>query len=291
MTLRRSYAKLCDVADFADPVLAGLIPEVLPGHSASRPHRKAWEYAMSASFLHDVDLLDGSARILDVGAGSDAILPWLAARATQVVAVDTYGEGPFRHREARLPVLSSFAEPATGTEWVQRLDVRTMDARRLAFPDASFDVVVSYSSIEHFGGRAGVRAAAREIGRVLRPGGCAFVVTESFVDVGLTERTLVQVAARVATGGRRCPTATLRRRATEVLTPRELLSDVVEVSGLRLLQPLDTSLSPETFANVHVFASRGGEEPAAPQPFPHVLMQTGRSLFTSVALPLWKAAA
>ncbi len=291
MTLRRSYAKLCDVEDFADPVLARLIPEVLPGHSPSRPHRKAWEYAMSASFLHDVELLGGFARILDVGAGSDAILPWLAARAKQVVAIDTYDEGPFRDREARVPVLSSLGEPASSADWMERIDVRTMDARSLTFADASFDVVVSYSSIEHFGGRAGVRAAAREIGRVLRPGGYAFLVTESFVDLGLTERTLVQVAARVATGGKRCPAATLRRRATEVLTPRELLRDVVKASGLRLLQPLDTSISPQTFWNVHVFAPSGAEEPTAPQPFPHVLMQTGRSRFTSVALPLRKGPA
>jgi len=56
-----------------------------------------------------------------------------------------------------------------------------MDARRLDFADESFDVGFSLSSFEHFGGPQDVLAAARELGRVLRPGGHAFVVTECFV--------------------------------------------------------------------------------------------------------------
>jgi SAM-dependent methyltransferase/uncharacterized protein YbaR (Trm112 family) len=48
------------------------------------------------------------------------------------------------------------------------------DARRLPFPDASFDVVFSYSVLQHFGKADAVRALG-EIARVLRPGGKALV--------------------------------------------------------------------------------------------------------------------
>ena len=63
--------------------------------------------------------------------------------------------------------------------------VVTGDARRLDLPDASFDAVVTLSSVEHFGlGRYGDEvdlaadsAAAAEMRRVLRPGGMLVVTT------------------------------------------------------------------------------------------------------------------
>jgi 2-polyprenyl-3-methyl-5-hydroxy-6-metoxy-1,4-benzoquinol methylase len=48
------------------------------------------------------------------------------------------------------------------------------DARRLPFPDDSFDVVFSYSVLQHLP-KDDARLAAREAGRVLRPGGTAWI--------------------------------------------------------------------------------------------------------------------
>ena len=48
------------------------------------------------------------------------------------------------------------------------------DARRLPFPDGSFDVVFSYSVFQHFT-RAAAVAAFDEIGRVLKPNGSSLV--------------------------------------------------------------------------------------------------------------------
>jgi len=52
-----------------------------------------------------------------------------------------------------------------------RLAFQVDDATRLSFPDNSFDVAVSYSTIEHIPGAENRRAAIREMARVLRPGG------------------------------------------------------------------------------------------------------------------------
>jgi len=52
-----------------------------------------------------------------------------------------------------------------------RLAFQVEDATRLSFPDGSFDVAVSYSTIEHIPGADERRAALREMTRVLRPGG------------------------------------------------------------------------------------------------------------------------
>jgi SAM-dependent methyltransferase len=48
------------------------------------------------------------------------------------------------------------------------------DARHLPFPDASFDVVFSYSVFQHFSKRDAL-AAFDELGRVLKPGGTSLI--------------------------------------------------------------------------------------------------------------------
>jgi SAM-dependent methyltransferase len=286
--LRRQYAKRCDVADFADPGLAGLISQIAPSMDAARPHRKGWEYATAALFLRDVERLDGTAEVLDVGAGSEELLFWLAGRSARVVATDIYGSGAFAGREADARMLTDPAALAPYPYPRERLEVLRADARRLPFDDAAFDAVVSLSSIEHFGGPADVAQAAREIGRVLRPGGHAFLVTEAFVDMRVLERAPVHAAIRVLTAGRVAPGATLRRRHAEVFTIREVLARIVAPSGLRLMQPLQLELSPQTYENVIGLPRGGGLAPSAGTPYPHVLMQVRGSTFTSLALPLVK---
>ena len=165
----RHYAKLCELPDFEDPQLAALIGEIAPSYSASQPHRKAWEFAMGALFLSEVGRLNGDAEILDVAAGHEEIVFWLAQRARRVVATDIYGRGAFGDREAAASMLADPAAHAPYPYPNERLEVLDMDARQLAFEDESFDAVVSFSSIEHFGSPRGIAAGAREIGRVLRP--------------------------------------------------------------------------------------------------------------------------
>lgn len=59
-----------------------------------------------------------------------------------------------------------------GVEKPPVLPVRQMDATRLEFEDESFDIVYSFSAFEHF---PDPRTALSEVGRVLRPGGAAYI--------------------------------------------------------------------------------------------------------------------
>jgi hypothetical protein len=59
----------------------------------------------------------------------------------------------------------------------RRLPVYRMDATRMTFPDASFDVVCSWSAFEHI---QRPRDALREVVRVLRPGGVAYLAVHLY---------------------------------------------------------------------------------------------------------------
>jgi len=287
--LRRQYVKLCDRRDFDDPEVRAAIREIVPGREPDAElERKYWEYAMLALFMRDVGALTEDAQVLAVGAGHEEPLFWLANRVSRVVATDIYGEGGFAAGEAKRTMLDDPASFAPYPYRRERLEVRWMDARRLDFPEGAFDLVFSLSSIEHFGGPADIARAAAEIGRVLKPGGHAFVVTECFARTNALDSPLVQTAIRVLSLGLLCRSATPRSRVVEVFSPRELEQQIVRPSGLRMMQPLETELSPESFENVTRLHPNGRLEPSSGRHRPHILLKGHGAPWTSVCLALQK---
>jgi SAM-dependent methyltransferase len=267
-------------------VLREILPERDP---AAHVERKVWEFAMLALFLEETGRMNEQTQALAVGAGDERIVFWLANRLGRVVATDIYGQGDFAGREAKSSMLDDPAAHAPFPYREDRLEVRWMDARKLDFRDESFDVVFSLSSFEHFGGPDDVAAAARELGRVLRPGGHAFVVTECFVKRHWSNAAPVDLAVKLATLGRKRRRAGLRKRAVvvEVFTPRELERLIVRPSGLDLMQPLDLTLPASSRVNV-TSTDENGLHPDSGDYWPHVILRASRSLFTSVSLPLRK---
>jgi SAM-dependent methyltransferase len=288
-TLTRHYAKACDLPDFGDPRLLEVLRDILPERDpTAHAERKVWEFAQLAMFLEDLGLLDDRSRVLGVGAGDERILFWLANHVGEVVATDIYGEGDFAGREAGGSMLTDPAAHAPFPFREDRLEARWMDARRLEFPDASFDAVYSLSSLEHFGGPGQVDRAAREIARVLRPGGVALLCADVLVRRHPLNAAPVDLAAHVVSLGRKRRDARPRHRSVlaETFTPRELRRHVVEASGLELMQPLDLSVSPPSWENVCRLYPDGRQEPASGAFFPHVLVQIDRSVLTSACVPL-----
>ena len=288
----RQFAKLCDVRDFEDPDVLRMLQDVLPERDP-RAHveRKVWEFAMLALFLEETGRLNEGTSALAVGAGDERMVFWLANRVGRVVATDIYGEGSVAEREATRTMLTDPVSHAPFPYREDRLEVAYADARELPFGDAAFDVVFSLSSIEHFGGPRDVARAAREMGRVLKPGGHAVVVTECFVRLDLRETAVADSAVRALTLNRKRKGATPRRRLIEAFTQRELRTRIVAPSGLELVQELDVSVSPESWENLTVTYADGSLEPATGDFYPHVLLKSGRSVFTSACLPLRKAPA
>jgi hypothetical protein len=76
----------------------------------------------------------------------------------------------------------------------------------------------------------------------------------------------------------------------EAFTPRELTAQIVEPSGLELVQPLDTTLTPSSWENITTVTPDGRVITTSGSPYPAILVRVGRSLLTSVCLVLRKPA-
>jgi ubiquinone/menaquinone biosynthesis C-methylase UbiE len=144
-----------------------------------------------------LDFVPAPRRILDVGCGTGYLLGRLAARIPQAEVL------------AGIDAASAMIEVARGAATDDRLRFVEGIAERLPWPAASFDLVVSTTSFDHW---ADQRAGLVQCARVLAPDGC-LVLADMFSTLLLP--TLV--------AGRRGKART-KRRTTQLLTAAGLRS-------------------------------------------------------------------
>lgn len=179
--------QLCELANPAkwdNPDWLAVLKELkLPAEHRLAMHRKAYEFTQTVWGLRRLGALDDTTRILSVGAGHEALLYWLANKAGWVLATDLY-QGAWQSEgalEGDIRVLAHPEEFAPFEYRRDRLRFLQMNGTALGLRDGAFDVAYSLSSIEHFGGLDGARAAVVEMGRAVRPGGLVVVATEYLV--------------------------------------------------------------------------------------------------------------
>lgn len=263
---------MCALADWRLPGMADLMESIVPtGTALTRPHRKAWEFALGVTTLERGGALHDGAIGLSVGAGHEAIVYYLTTRCRWLIATDLYGFGDFAEGEAggRMLVDPDLFAPYEYRR--RRLTVAYMDALDLRFEDGTFDFVVSFGSIEHFGAVPEAATALSEMGRVLKPGGVAYVTTEIAAD-GLGDGT---------------------DPAFHLFAPETLERLVREEPLLDWLGPVDLTVPDEPAEIVDLIEEvRAG---AADQAYPQVRLRTltdrGPRLFTSVSLALRRVGA
>jgi SAM-dependent methyltransferase len=209
--------KVLNLADFADSDLVATLRRMFP-HEVRRfgpawpartEYRKEWEVGMAVLALERCGALHQDAHILGVGAGNEPTLFYLTNHVRTVHATDLYlvapPPEPPRTMARRLRSLARAAidvarpAPLESRTWAEsanlnmfldpgrywplpwnrrRLVVQHMNGLDLQYEDATFDAIFSSGSIEHFGGYSDVHTAAREMARVLKPGGVLTLSTE-----------------------------------------------------------------------------------------------------------------
>lgn len=130
---------------------------------------EGWEHfrdarGLSAIKQHELALLGitPGQRLLDAGCGRGEVLLAAANRGARVAGID--------YSEAAVEIAGETLSSVDGA------DIRHGDVTALPWPDASFDRVLLADVIEHLDPDQ-MRAAVRELHRVLRPGGRVLVHT------------------------------------------------------------------------------------------------------------------
>jgi arsenite methyltransferase len=138
----------------------------------------------------------GDERVLDVGTGRGLLLIGAARRLTTGTAtgIDIWSTKDLSG--------NSLARTQTNidVEGVQdKVDLKSDDACKLSFPDATFDVVLSNLCIHNIPDADGRVQACREIARVLKPGGTALI--SDFINTGTYQKIFASCGLKVSRTG------------------------------------------------------------------------------------------
>lgn len=117
-------------------------------------------------------LAGGGGKVLDMGAGTgrSTIMLLEARPKTTVVALDLFTESYEQHFGKGFSGQEKLLANLRAAGLEDRATIQAGDMRKLPFPDASFDGIISSYAIDHLN-RNGIRSALKEAARVLKPGG------------------------------------------------------------------------------------------------------------------------
>lgn len=264
------YCKLCELEDFANPDLVRIVRAAFarlrdaPGFPDGMESRKHWEVAQAIRGLRDFGAIHADAVVVGVGAGREQTGFWLTNAVRTVYMTDLYETPSIWEGTSPTDMLIDPA-PYALCEWKpEHMVVRHMDALELEFADGTVDGLFASSSIEHFGDATGIRRAAVEMARVLKPGGIAAIATEFRLE-----------------GPPGLP-------GTRLFSEHELHDLIIDAAEWELVERASFEVSKRTLETVVSF-TEAVEDSLAGRPwrtYPHILLRHGLHLWTSVSLVL-----
>jgi SAM-dependent methyltransferase len=261
--------RLCYVEDWQNAEFRETLMELQKLNPQGLIHRKDWEWAIGIMAMKRFDKLNKSSTAIGVGSGTEPIPFYLANKISHVYATDLYEESRWKE-----DISLDFPEdPQKYSPFPYREDALTvmrMDGSKLDFPDETFDIAFSFSSIEHFGGEnhSGALKSMREIERVLKPGGIAVIATEYILN------------------GKKHP---------EFFNKRTIYSDLIDkLDKLKLVEPLDLRMTASTLDTIidhfTIDANWDNVDEEYKKSHPLVLLKIRNILFTSIMIVFQKQA-
>ncbi len=283
------HNKVSEYEDFSDPELVALMRDIFrheikhftPEFPKGAEYRKYWEIAMSVRALRQFGALRQDAKLLGVGAGTEATIFYLANQVGNVYATDLYLSAGDWGEWANWRMLVSPDRFAPYPYRRDHLIVQHMDGRLLHYPDNTFDGIFSSGSIEHFGNWNSIAASAYEMGRVLKPGGVCTLSTEYRIQG---------------------PPGGAGWDGLRFMSSDDMQRYIVEASGLEPVDEMSTALSQATLATnmrqsaiVADFEAHLAKQKRYPRVgevtfsrYPHIVVTQDPYVFTSVHLTLRK---
>jgi SAM-dependent methyltransferase len=248
---RPPFNKICDISDWREGPFTEYLRKL---NAVPIIHRKQWEYANCIWGLEELGAVREDSVALSVAAGHEAPLFYFANRISRMVATDMYGGGP----DGDPSMLADPGKFAPFPYHKDRLEVIQMDGAELSFASESFDFIFSLCSIEHFGAHERAAKSMREMHRVIKPGGICCVSTELILN---------------------------NRPHREYFTWAELEEYVLKAAPFRLTgtNTIDARISESLLRH----PIKLGEEKDL-KVSPHIILQGGRHIFTSIILFLKK---
>ena len=158
-------------------------------------------YAKWGKFRHRDRMLNmvrwrGDEQVLDVGTGRGLLLIGAVRRLTS-------GKGTGIDMWSTKDLSGNALERAQTNVEVEgvkeKVALKTEDARKLSFPDRSYDIVLSNLCIHNIPDAEGRAQACREIARVLKPGGTALI--SDFIKTGFYQKVFATAGLKVRRTG------------------------------------------------------------------------------------------
>ena len=272
--------KLCCIEDWENYELKEIIPKLQDityynkcrGILARKPgqiHRKDWEWTLGIIAMGRFGKLNKNSTAIGIGAGKELILFYLANHLGHLYVTDLYSTKEWENfAPADFPENPSKYSPFPYNQ--SALTALRMDGTRLEFPSDNFDIVFSFSSIEHFGGEnySGALKSLKEMERILKPGGIAIVATEYIIN------------------NKKPPDVT--NQFYNEYTIYSHLINKLEV--MKLVEPLDLTISQKTLDKGIIDASNAVDWDTSrvnddfKQANPYIVIKLGNILVTSIML-------
>jgi SAM-dependent methyltransferase len=276
--------KLCCIEDWENHEVKEIIPKLqdityynkCQGILARKPgqiHRKDWEWTLGIIAMKRFGKLNEKNTAIGVGAGKELIVFYLANCLGHLYATDLYNTKDWENfAPADFPEDPSKYSPFPYNQ--SALTALRMDGTQLEFPSDSFDIVFSFSSIEHFGGEnySGALKSLKEMERVLKPGGIAIVATEYIIN------------------NKNPPDLT-----NQFYNERTIYSHLIDkLDRMKLVEPLDLTISQKTLDKGIIDATNAVDWDTSrvdddfKQANPYIVIKLGNILVTSIMLVFQK---
>src|SRR6185312_9127948 len=146
------------------------------------PDAKQWQWAMALRSLEAAGAASPGKWVAGIGAGSEPTLYALARRGAYVFAVDRYlARTPWSDAAPTGMMIDPERHGSIDAPHGRIIPLYS-SALRINLPSDALDAVFCCGLFERLGSLDAVALAAREIGRILKPGGVAVVATEMLLD-------------------------------------------------------------------------------------------------------------